>query len=114
MNLLTNAAQALSGREGAVIGIETRSVDSAVVIRIRDNGPGIAAELLSRIFDPFFTTKDVGEGTGLGLSIVHGLVERHGGTIEVESVVDRGTTFTVTLPRSLERLVTADPADSRG
>ena len=57
--------------------------------------------MLPRIWDPFFTTKDVGEGTGLGLSIVHELVERHGGTIEVETRVGEGTTFTVKLPRQI-------------
>ena len=55
-------------------------------------------EILAKIFDPFFTTKEVGQGSGLGLSIVHGIVERHGGTIEVDSQVAKGTTFTVTLP----------------
>jgi signal transduction histidine kinase len=115
MNLLTNAAQALTGREGARIRVETRTPDGPdgadgqggrgdqVEIRIIDNGKGIPQSVLPRIFDPFFTTKEVGEGTGLGLSIVHELVERHGGTIAVESQVDVGTTFTVTLPRSPER-----------
>jgi two-component system NtrC family sensor kinase len=98
MNLLTNAAQALAGREGAKITLRTERVGEQVVIRIADNGPGIPPEVLPRIFDPFFTTKDVGEGTGLGLSIVHGIVERHGGHIEVDSEVGRGTTFVVTLP----------------
>ena len=109
MNLLTNAAQASSGREGSVICIQTREQDGSVVIRISDNGEGIRSEVLPRIFDPFFTTKDVGEGTGLGLSIVHGLVERHGGTIEVESELGEGTTFTVTLPRSPERARSPEP-----
>ncbi|ACY14926.1 ATP-binding protein [Haliangium ochraceum] len=103
MNLLTNAAQALAGREGALIRVETRSDDEHVRIRVIDNGAGIPSALLPRIFDPFFTTKEVGEGTGLGLSIVHGLVERHGGSIEVESELGEGTVFTVVLPRGLER-----------
>jgi signal transduction histidine kinase len=83
-----------------VISVETRDTPIGVAIRIRDNGPGIPAEVVPRIFDPFFTTKDVGEGSGLGLSIVHGIVERHGGTIEVETEPGVGTTFTVLLPRS--------------
>ena len=103
MNLLTNAAQALSGHDGATIRIETRALEDTVLIRIADNGPGIPQDVLPRIFDPFFTTKDVGEGTGLGLSIVHGLVERHGGTIQVESTLGSGTTFVVVLPRSLDQ-----------
>jgi signal transduction histidine kinase len=102
MNLLTNAAQAVSGIDGARIDVETRVQEErgGVEIRISDNGPGISPEVLPRIFDPFFTTKDVGEGTGLGLSIVHGIVERHGGTIEVDTGQGRGTTFSVWIPRS--------------
>jgi signal transduction histidine kinase len=99
MNLMTNAAQALMNREGSTITIETSGDAEKVVVRIRDDGPGIPPEVLPRIFDPFFTTKDVGEGTGLGLSIVHELVERHGGTIEVDTKLGEGTTFIVTLPR---------------
>ena len=102
MNLLTNAAQALAGREQAVIAIETRGDDHSVEVKIRDNGPGIPGDVLPRIWDPFFTTKDVGEGTGLGLSIVHELVERHGGSIECDTKVGDGTTFTVRLPRLME------------
>jgi signal transduction histidine kinase len=107
MNLLTNAAQALTGRDNATITIETRGGISVrdqdgVEVRISDNGPGIPPDVLPRIWDPFFTTKDVGEGTGLGLSIVHELVERHGGTIECETKVGEGTTFTVRLPRQIE------------
>lgn len=100
MNLLTNAAQAVSGREHATIRIESRGDGERVVVKIADNGPGIPSHVLPRIWDPFFTTKDVGEGTGLGLSIVHELVERHGGSIEVETELGKGTTFTVTLPRT--------------
>ena len=101
MNLLTNAAQALSGRDAATITIETRAADDGVEVKIIDNGPGIPPEVLPRIWDPFFTTKDVGEGTGLGLSIVHELVERHGGTIECDTQVGAGTVFTVKLPRQI-------------
>jgi len=100
MNLLTNAAQALTGRDGARIELVTRRQDGQVKIDIVDNGPGIPSEILPKIFDPFFTTKEVGQGSGLGLSIVHGIVERHGGTIEVDSQLGVGTTFTVTLPSS--------------
>jgi signal transduction histidine kinase len=99
MNLLTNAAQAISGREGATITISTSGMGDHLVVTIHDNGPGIPQDVLPRIFDPFFTTKEVGEGTGLGLAIVHELVERHGGTIDVQTEVGHGTTFTVTLPR---------------
>ena len=68
------------------------------MVCVGDNGPGISLEQQKKIFDPFFTTKPVGEGTGLGLSISHGIIERHGGKIEVESAAGRGTTFTISLP----------------
>jgi signal transduction histidine kinase len=101
MNLLTNAAQALSQTEDAKIAIETQGDDETIEVRIKDNGPGIPADVLPRIWDPFFTTKDVGEGTGLGLSIVHELVERHGGTIKADTELGNGTTFIVKLPRQI-------------
>ncbi len=102
MNLLTNAAQALTGRDKATITIETSGDDHDVTVKIIDNGPGIPTDVLPRIWDPFFTTKDVGEGTGLGLSIVHELVERHGGTIDCQTKLGEGTTFTVRLPRQIQ------------
>jgi len=99
MNLLTNAAQAIGDRpEGGTIQLLTERAGDELVVRIADDGSGIPEDILPRIFDPFFTTKDVGQGSGLGLSIVHGIVERHGGTITVDSHVGQGTTFTVTLP----------------
>jgi signal transduction histidine kinase len=98
MNLLTNAVQALSDREGGELVLRTFQEGTRVGVAIADNGPGIPPEALPRIFDPFFTTKEVGQGSGLGLSIVHGIVARHGGAIEVESEVGRGTRLTVTLP----------------
>jgi signal transduction histidine kinase len=113
MNLLTNAAQAVAGRDSATIWIATYESPTGVTIEVRDNGRGIPAEVLPRIFDPFFTTKDVGEGSGLGLSIVHGIVERHGGTIEVDSTPDVGTRFRVHLPRGgLERTAESTPSST--
>jgi signal transduction histidine kinase len=98
MNLLTNAAQAMGDR-GGTIRVSTQSRDGRVLLIVSDDGPGIPADVLPRIFDPFFTTKDVGEGSGLGLSIVHGIVERHGGHVDVDSKPGQGTTFTVSFPR---------------
>jgi two-component system NtrC family sensor kinase len=97
MNLLVNAAQAVSAAGGEV-RISTGVEDESVFVRVSDSGNGIPPEHLSRIFDPFFTTKSVGDGTGLGLSISFSIVERHGGTISVESEPGKGTTFTVLIP----------------
>lgn len=97
MNLLVNAAQSIGGVQGEVC-ITTRVEDETISTSISDTGSGIAPEHLNKIFDPFFTTKPVGDGTGLGLSISHGIVVRHGGVLSVESVIDRGATFTVSLP----------------
>lgn len=97
MNLLTNAVDAIEG-EGE-IHIATRAGgDDGVIVTVTDSGSGMPEDVRSHIFDPFYTTKDVGEGTGLGLSISYGIVEKHGGEIEVESQVGEGTTFTVRLP----------------
>jgi signal transduction histidine kinase len=96
MNLMTNAAQAMNNKGD--LWISTGLENNAVVVKVRDNGPGIPQEVAAKIFDPFFTTKPVGEGTGLGLSIVHGIIERHEGQIEVKSTIGEGTTFTVTIP----------------
>jgi signal transduction histidine kinase len=99
MNLITNAAQAIGDRPDGgtiVVSVEPRGDD--VEITISDDGPGIPPEVQGRIFDPFFTTKEVGEGSGLGLSIVHGIIDRHGGRIHVESRVGEGTAFRISLP----------------
>ena len=96
LNLLVNAAHAV--KEGGEVGIKTRHEGASAVVEISDTGCGIAPENLTRIFDPFFTTKPVGEGTGLGLSVTYSIIERHRGTIFVESQPGQGTTFTVTIP----------------
>ena len=100
VNLLVNAIQALpADGEGNEIRVTAcASASGEAVIEVRDNGCGIPTTVLSRVFDPFFTTKRVGEGTGLGLSICHTIVTSHGGRMEVESEVGRGTVFRVTLP----------------
>jgi signal transduction histidine kinase len=98
MNLLTNAAQAIGDR-GGTIRVSAQCRDARVLLTVSDDGPGIPADVVPRIFDPFFTTKDVGEGSGLGLSIVHGIIERHGGQIDVDSKPGQGTTFTISFPR---------------
>lgn len=97
MNLLLNSIDAV-GRHGT-IRVSTRAADEARVdIEVCDRGKGIAETDLPHIFEPFFTTKGTGEGTGLGLSISLGIVQAHGGSIEVTSRSDLGTTFTVALP----------------
>lgn len=96
MNLLINAAQAIL--EKGVITVETIAEREHIVVKISDNGMGVPPEHLQSIFDPFFTTKDVGSGTGLGLAISYGIVQKHNGSIDVESEVGKGTTFTIRLP----------------
>jgi signal transduction histidine kinase len=94
-NLIANAQQALHGK--GAIAIETAALDQLAVVRVIDDGPGVAPELLPRIFEPFFTTKAKGEGTGLGLGIARRIVEKHGGEIRCTSQPGR-TVFEVRLP----------------
>jgi signal transduction histidine kinase len=98
LNLIVNAAQAMPDGKVGLIDIRTNCNDSHVWIEVKDNGPGIPPEILKKIFDPFFTTKDPGTGTGLGLSVSQNIIQQHGGTLEVQSTVDVGTTFKITLP----------------
>jgi PAS domain S-box-containing protein len=98
VNLLTNAAQALP-EEGGTVRVETEAHGSGAVLRVSDDGVGMAPEVTARIFEPFFSTKPDGGGSGLGLCIAQRIVLRHGGTIGVESAPGAGTTFTVSLPR---------------
>ncbi len=98
-NLLDNAADALSDTANGVIAVTAEKVDDAVVVRVRDNGPGMAPDVAETVFDPFFTTKAVGSGTGMGLDFVWRIVaEAHHGRVSVESAPGHETVFTVRLP----------------
>ncbi|MFA6921589.1 MAG: ATP-binding protein [Gallionella sp.] len=96
MNLLVNAAHAIEER--GAITIRSGAQGDEVWVEIVDTGKGIASEHMKKIFDPFFTTKPIGKGTGLGLSLSYGILQKHHGRIEVQSIVGRGTTFRVCLP----------------
>jgi two-component system NtrC family sensor kinase len=104
LNLVVNARQALEAwkREDGLqstLGIRTREADGWVIVEVWDNGPGIRADHRARIWDPFWTTNTERDGgSGLGLSVVHGIVTAYGGTIDVETLIGRGTKFFVKLP----------------
>jgi len=97
LNLINNALDAMN-QTGGSLKISSHLADDKVLIEVADTGPGIPRANLARIFDPFFTTKPVGKGTGLGLSICYGIIKKMGGEIDVNSVVDMGTTFRIQLP----------------
>ncbi|OIR02473.1 sensor protein ZraS [mine drainage metagenome] len=101
MNILYNAIQAIDGTGS--LHIATRREGEFAVVSVADSGKGISPEIISKIFDPFFTTKKVGEGTGLGLSISYGIVESHGGRIDVASEVGKGTKFMIYILMNPER-----------
>jgi two-component system NtrC family sensor kinase len=96
MNLIANAVDAIAG-EGKIV-ITTSQTPGDFLISVRDTGAGIPEAIRSKIFDPFFTTKPVGQGTGLGLTISYGIVQDHGGSIEVHSEENVGTEFIVRIP----------------
>ena len=96
LNLISNSIDAIDGK--GEITITTKKQDKNVLISIKDDGNGIAGEVLGKIFDPFFSTKKIGQGTGLGLSISHGIIKNHGGTITVESTAGKETRFDILLP----------------
>ncbi|MCP5008396.1 MAG: GHKL domain-containing protein [Aestuariibacter sp.] len=98
-NLLINAGQAIeaTGKQG-VISVHTYLQGKQVIVDITDTGCGISEENLEKLFNPFFTTKPEGQGTGLGLSITYGIIQEHGGSIEVTSKEGEGSRFIITLP----------------
>jgi signal transduction histidine kinase len=107
-NLVMNAVQAMEKPGTVLVDIDRKHLSPPadhggppadyLRVRVVDEGRGIAQEHIPRLFEPFFTTKDVGEGTGLGLAVTYGIVREHGGWIDVETQVGRGTTFTIHLP----------------
>ena len=97
INLLTNAVHATGS--GGKITVNISAAGEEVSIKVRDTGEGIPKENLERIFDPFFSTKSPGEGTGLGLFVTRGIIERLGGTIEVQSQLGQGAVFDMKLPK---------------
>ncbi|MFN3513831.1 MAG: PAS domain S-box protein [Phenylobacterium sp.] len=117
INLVLNAQQALQASEGArVLTVRTRHDPgaAAVVVEVSDNGPGVAPEIRSRIFEPFYTTKPQGQGTGVGLSFSLGVVEAHGGRLELVTGEGRGATFRLTLPAAQARETAPEASQPEG
>jgi PAS domain S-box-containing protein len=116
VNLVINARDAMP--DGGTVTISGANVmldegegvepGEYVAIRVEDNGVGIPSDVLAKVFEPFFTTKSVGKGTGLGLSQVHGFAHQSGGTIKVDSKLNKGTLFTIYLPRASEEAASAE------
>ena len=107
LNIINNAIDAI-GQNGEISITSSLAKKGFIQIDIKDNGPGIEPAVMKHIFDPFFTTKDTGKGTGLGLAITYGLLTKLGGDIKVASVLNTGTTFSISLP------VTKDSNQNKG
>ena len=99
LGLLVNATEAMPPNSGGKLLVSTSRIadPEGIAIRVRDNGPGIAPEVLPHIFEPFFTTKTDEQRTGLGLAVAKSIVEQHGGEISVKSIPGEGTEFTIRL-----------------
>jgi two-component system NtrC family sensor kinase len=100
ITLATNAVDAMQA--GGVLTISSRSEGKNLLVEVSDTGVGIPPENIAKIFEPFFTTKEVGQGTGLGLAVCYGILTEHGGSLDVQSAPEAGTTFTITLPAAIE------------
>ncbi len=113
INLVMNGAEACQNKRSGTLSITTRQEDKSIVLEISDNGDGIPKEVMPKIFDPFFTTKGEVKGIGLGLSVVYGIVDAHGGDIEVDTTVGVGTTFRVTIPIKKGQAQASEPAGAK-
>src|SRR5690554_2467570 len=104
LNLIVNAAHAMSAetRPNNVVSVRTYAADEHALIEVRDNGSGITPEALARVFEPFYTTKEPDQGTGLGLFVSRDIVERFGGSLQLESEPGRGTCAIIRLPHHRE------------
>jgi len=98
LNILSNAIDAIADEGGITLETDVLTDGQTLEMKVIDTGCGMPPQVVKRIFEPFYTTKDQGEGTGLGLSLVYKIIERHEGSIEVESEEGKGTTVTVRLP----------------
>ena len=108
MNLISNAAEALESCQGdRILTIETQYLPrkTSIAVSVKDTGVGIPPENLSKLFEPFFSTKKKGKGVGLGLSVVYGIIQEHGGSIQVQSEAGKWTTFSIELPIRTESKV---------
>ncbi len=101
MNIISNSIDAIEDK--GVITISTSKSFDSLEIKIKDSGSGMPEDIKAKIFDPFYTTKEVGDGTGLGLSISHGIIEKHGGSIKVQSEAGKGSEFIINLPLKQEK-----------
>ena len=127
INLCGNAAYAMGGNAGSIfikLSNETlteksnlfphKTIEKEYInLTIRDTGCGIPENVQEKIFEPYFTTKEIGKGTGIGLSVVHGIVKSHMGQIKVESQLNKGTTFTIHLPVSMDKLPETNVKENR-
>jgi len=97
-NLILNAATAMNGKGRIRITSRFDPISDQIVLQFWDTGPGVPPEIIDKVFEPFFTTKRAGEGTGLGLSVAYGIIQQHGGSIEVRNSPPWGALFTIILP----------------
>jgi two-component system NtrC family sensor kinase len=105
LNLFINALQAMP--DGGTLSVRAHAENESLRVVVSDTGIGIAKENLNSVFDPFFTTKELGKGTGLGLSVSYGIIQKHKGTITLESEVGKGTSFTIKIPCAANAKISA-------